>query len=101
MSDDPYDVYTQNAVRIENIKEGEALEMARIFEVAERNLMNALKGDRVMTVELFDRIMTRYHKDITKAFEEFEKELVANGREFVAKQLRFHVEAIVAIVTGQ
>ncbi len=97
------DIYRQNAVRLENIKAGEAAKIAGLIDEVQKKFtkrMNKLPDP--MTHAKYVELMTWYYNELDKLFLETILPILGeDGKELVQQQLDFHAEALAEIVTGK
>jgi len=96
------DIYTQNAVKLENIKAGEANRIAAMLQPAQDRLMAKLEGDEPLTRKLYVDMMVEYYADMERIYrDQIIPTLDEDGKELAEQQIQFNEEALAEIITGK
>jgi len=97
------DIYLQQHVRLENLKEGEARKVVRFLDEVHADLQNKLESAAtVWSRERYIAIQKSYEQALDSAFDKgVMPKLKQDGLEFVAKNQAYHYDALVETVTGQ
>ena len=97
MSESFTDSYIRQQIRVENLKEGEAEQMAAILRNLQDKFLRRLDRDMTLTRTQKNAIIRAYNAQIAEAYGRIGRELRRDGREATARAARWHERTLVAL----